>query len=157
MQKETLSTLCPIVGSTLITSRAAPPLSQTTTIRVEVPATTETKTGAKMEATQQALATEVVDARPVRRITWPYAKTPGALDFCCDNSDSADLRAAADSFFSHKLGKVGGANEVAFLPREELVIHIGVDTELPTNYADFICHYNRDFGVGEPAFTRIKD
>ena len=93
----------------------------------------------------------------VSRIVWPYGKTPGALDFYYGEADDFDRhpRTAAAGFFPYKLEKTRDGYESAFLPRKGLDIVVGIPGDAERRGYKF--HYNRNFRVGEPAFTPVLE
>ena len=91
----------------------------------------------------------------VSRVVYATGQTPGALDFYYGSSDDGGLRTAAEGFFPYKLEKYKGEYESAFLPRKGLDIVIGMVGDAEYRVSKY--HYNRDFRVGEPAFTPVLE
>lgn len=90
----------------------------------------------------------------ISRIVWPRGQTPGKIGFYNNSADGPGLRQSSEDFFSYQLRRIDGAYESAWLPQRDLDINInsGQDSEFtgPT------FHYNRDYGVGEPAFREVR-
>ena len=89
----------------------------------------------------------------VSRIVWPGGQTPGSLDFYYDSAEG--LRKAAEGFFPYELEKTRDGYESAFLPRKGLDIVVTIPGDAERRGYKF--HYNRNFRVGEPAFTPVLE
>ena len=90
----------------------------------------------------------------VSRIVWPQDDTPGALDFYYGSSDSGSLRKVSEDFFPYPLQKNDMGYRSAWLPRRGLNIIVSTESEPHTGET---YHYNRNFRVGEPAFTPVLE